>query len=108
MPNDKNRNRNLQQFLPLGEKSCAFWHSKNKLSAIFFYTYRQNFDPAPHEQGKLTHSFPTAKQLFPGFFFTFSMLFLDFQDIDMIAMPNSHLFPHKETSKQQFEEWNIN
>ena len=51
----------------------------------------------------LTHSSPTAKQLFPGFFLHFSMLFFNFQDLNMIAMPNSHLVLHKETLKQYFE-----
>ena len=41
--------------------------------------------------------------LFPGFF-TFFMLFFNFQDLNMIAMPNLHPVLHKETSKQHFEE----
>ena len=35
----------------------------------------------------LTHSFLTAKQFFPDFLH-FSMLFLHFQEMNMIAMPN--------------------
>ena len=50
----------------------------------------------------LTHSFPTAKQLFPGFF-TFFYAILHFQDLNMIPMPNSHLVLHKVTLKQHFE-----
>ena len=51
----------------------------------------------------LTHSFLTAKkQLFPGFFEIF-LCYFSFQDLNMIAMPNSHLVLHKETLKQHFE-----
>ena len=50
----------------------------------------------------LTHSFLTAKQLFPRFF-TFLMLFFNFQDLKMIAMPKSHRVLHKVTLKQDFE-----
>ena len=32
------------------------------------------------------------------------MLFLNFLDLNMMAMPNSHIVPHKETLKQHFEE----
>ena len=53
---------------------------------------------------QLTHSFPTAKQLFPGFFLHFSMLFLKFKNLNMIAMSNSHLVLRKETFIQYFEE----
>ena len=51
---------------------------------------------------RLTHSFLTAKHLFPDCLH-FSPLFLNFQDLNMIAMPNSHLVLHKETLKQHFE-----
>ena len=44
-----------------------------------------------------------AKQQFPGFFFHFSLPFLHFQDLNMIAMQNSHLVLRKETLKQHFE-----
>ena len=47
----------------------------------------------PDRAKYLTHSIPTAKQLFPGFF-DFSSLFSPFQDLDVIAMPNSHLVLH--------------
>ena len=54
---------------------------------------------------KLTHSFLTAKQFFPGFLY-FSMLFKKFQDLN--KMPNSHLVLHKETWKQHFEKQTLN
>ena len=50
----------------------------------------------------LPHSFLTAKHLFPRFF-TFFYAFLNLQNLNMIAMPNSHLVLHKETLKQHFE-----
>ena len=51
----------------------------------------------------LTHSFLTAKHLFPGFF-TFFYAILNCSDLNMIAMLNSHLVVlHKETLKQHFE-----
>ena len=52
---------------------------------------------------ELTHSFLIAKHLFPGFF-TFFYAILNFSDLNMIAMPNSHLVLHKATLKQHFAE----
>ena len=46
---------------------------------------------------------PDSKTTFSPDFLHFSMLFLNFQDLNMIAMPNSHLVLHKETLKQLFE-----
>ena len=51
---------------------------------------------------ELTHSFPTAKQLFPGFFTFFSAIFY-FENMNMISMSNSHLILHEETLKQHFD-----
>ena len=55
------------------------------------------------DEFNLTHSFPTAKQLFNPDFLRFSVVFLNFQDLNTIAMANSHLVLHKQTLKQYFE-----
>ena len=43
---------------------------------------------------------PDCKTTFSRIFLHFSMIFLNFWDLNMIAMPNSHLVLNKETLKQ--------
>ena len=64
------------------------------------------FDGADCSQAR--HTFinpflPDCKTTFFPDFLHFSMLFLNFQDLNEIAMPNSHLALHKEALKQHFE-----
>ena len=57
---------------------------------------------AKNENPPFNPFLPDCKTTFSGSF-TFFYAIFKFQDVNMTAMPNSHLVLHKETLKQHFE-----